>query len=472
MKSIQTLTLALSTAVLAACSLAPDYQQPELTVLTQPSEAAPSVPLNWQSFYQDEQLKQLIALALKNNKSLSINDLQLKQLQANYQIEASQQWPDVNLSASGQRQLNSQSSSTAQFMPKYSGSYSVGVGFTAYELDFFDRIGNLKQNALAQFKAGQFAQQTLEQSLASQVANLYFEYQAGLYKADLQAKVVASAKQKFVIAQKQFEQGIIDNVDYRQAQSNQQLSAIVLSQLKQTNETNLNELKQLVGYKAAQNISQLAPSFSITQLDNLPADLPASILLARPDIAEAEQKIKAANANLGVARAAFFPSISLTSNVGFASQDLSDLFKSDSKTWSFAPQLNLPLFNKGRLDAQETIAELQQQAEITQYQDRVETAFTELNNRLITQKALNEQVKLQQQVVANYQEQVQLSELRLQQGLEDPANYEQFRQSLFTQQQNLAELELAYLKNQISLFKTLGGQYNQVEHQLAFAFND
>lgn len=472
MKKIQTLTLALSAAVLSACSLAPDYQQPELSVLPEHQPAIAIAPLTWQKFYQDEQLKQLIALALKNNKSLKMSELQLKQLQANYQIESSQHWPDVNASASGTRQRNSQSSSTAAFMPKYSNSYSVGVGFTAYELDFFDRIGSLKQSALAQFKAGQYAQKTLEQSLASQVANLYFDYQAGLYKAQLQQQAVQSAQQKFKIADKQYQQGVIDNVDYRQAQSNQQLSAIVLSQLTQQNQTKLNQLKQLVGYDKSQSLSTIESGFSTEHLNKLPAQLPATILLERPDIAEAEQNIKAANANLGIARAAFFPSISLTSNIGFASEDLSDLFKSNSQTWSFTPRLNLPIFNKGRLDAQQTIAELQQQAEVIQYQDRVETAFTELNNQMLAQKALAEQIELQKQVVANYQHQVELSQKRLDQGLEDPLNYEEFKLLLVAQKQNLANIELAYLKNQVTLFKTLGGQYQQVDQQLSIAFND
>ncbi|MCU4676633.1 efflux transporter outer membrane subunit [Catenovulum sp. 2E275] len=472
MKSIQTLVLAMSAAALSACSLAPDYQQPELTVLPKHQTAIAVAPLNWQRFYQDEQLKQLIALALKNNKSLQINDLQLQQLQANYQIESSQYWPDINLSASGTRQRNSQSSTTSAFMPKYSSSYSASVGFTAYELDFFDRIGSLKQNALAQFRAGQFAQQTLEQSLAAQVAGLYFDYQAGLLKTELQKQAVESAKQKFNIAQKQYDQGVIDNVDYRQAQSNQQLSAILLSQLEQTNVSNLNQLKQLVGYKETNHLGELSANFSLEQLQALPAKLPASALLDRPDIAQAEQNIRAANANLGVARAAFFPSISLTSSIGYASQDLSDLFKSDSHTWSFSPQINLPIFNKGRLDAQQTIAELQQKAEIIQYQDTVETAFTELNNRLTAQQSLAEQVELQKQVVANYQHQVELSELRLEQGLEDPLNYEEFKLLLVSQKQNLADLQLAFLKNQVGLFKTFGGKYDQLDNQLAFAFQD
>ena len=468
MKLVHKSLFIFSTLALTACSLAPDYQQPQSSVLTSQQTNEYST-VNWQDFYQDKQLQQLIALALHNNKSLQISALQLQQLQANYQIEQSKSLPDINLSAAGTRQLNSQSSTTAAFMPKYSNSFSASVGFSAYELDFFNRIGNLKENALAQFTAGQFAQTTLEQSLAAQVANLYFDYQAGLFKIDLQQQVLASAQQKFVIAQKQYDQGLITSLDYRQAQSNQQSIAINLKQLQQTNVSTFNQLKQLVGYSNLDAINKISAQFSLSQLQQLPANIQSQVLLARPDVAEAEQKIKAANANIGVARAAFFPSISLTSSLGFASQDLSDLFNANSQTWSFSPQLNLPIFNHGRLQAQQQIAELQQQGEIIQYQNVVETAFTELNTRLSAQQALAEQLELQRQVVENYQQQVSLSELRLSQGLEDPLTYQEFKQLLLSQQQSLAELELAYLKNQISLFKTIGGQYTQVDQQLQLA---
>ena len=402
MKPCKYLTTAVSAIVLSACSLAPDYQQPELTVLEQSAVVTQAhlAALDWQSFYQDEQLKTLISLALHNNKSLAISDLQLQQLQAKYQISRSESWPDISVNAGVQRQKNSLNQSSV-LMPEYSTSHNANIGFTAYELDFFGRIGNLQASALAEYKASEFAQQVLAQALAAQVASLYFNYQANLYKLGLQYDLLNSAKNKTRVAKLQYQQGLLGESEYRQVVNAEQSVNIQLSQLNNIQRNSLAELQQLIGYDENTVLDKLTANFNPKQLNTLPAQLPASILLNRPDLAQAEQNIVAANADLGVARAAFYPSISLTSNVGFASQTLSDLFKKNSQTWAFAPQLNLPVFNFGRLNAQKRIAELQQNVAVKQYQAAVESAFTEFNNQLNNQQMLLQQRQLQEYVVDN-----------------------------------------------------------------------
>lgn len=462
------LTTAASAVILSACSLAPDYQQPELNVFEQSVAASQEhiAALDWQSFYQDEQLKLLISVALDNNKSLAIGDLQLQQLQAKYQISRSESWPDISVNAGVQRQKNSLNQSSA-LMPEYSTSYNVNIGFTAYELDFFDRVGNLQASALAEYKASEFAQQTLAQTLAAQVASVYFSYQANLYKLGLQHDLLTSAKNKTRVAKLQFQQGLLDESEYRQAVNAEQSINIQLSQLNNILRNYLTELQQLIGYDENIVLDKLTANFNPKQLNALPAQLPASILLNRPDLAQAEQNIVAANANLGVARAAFYPSISLTSNLGFASQSLSDLFKSNSQTWAFSPQLNLPVFNFGRLNAQEQIAELQQMVAVKQYQAAVENAFTEFNRQLNDQQMLLQQRQLQEHVVENKARQLALSQLRQQQGLEEPTIFEENQQALLSAQQVLADLQAAYLQSQVALFKVVGGNYEEKSDVLA-----
>ncbi len=296
---------------------------------------------------------------------------------------------------------------------------------------------------------------------------MYFSYQANLYKLGLQHDLLTSAKNKTRVAKLQFQQGLLDESEYRQAVNAEQSINIQLSQLNNILRNYLTELQQLIGYDENIVLDKLTANFNPKQLNALPAQLPASILLNRPDLAQAEQNIVAANANLGVARAAFYPSISLTSNLGFASQSLSDLFKSNSQTWAFSPQLNLPVFNFGRLNAQEQIAELQQMVAVKQYQAAVENAFTEFNRQLNDQQMLLQQRQLQEHVVENKARQLALSQLRQQQGLEEPTIFEENQQALLSAQQVLADLQAAYLQSQVALFKVVGGNYEEKSDVLA-----
>ncbi|MGJ8691309.1 MAG: efflux transporter outer membrane subunit [Thalassotalea sp.] len=471
------LSVVIATLALTACSMAPNYQTPETLLLTSDAEQNANAPhqlalnkeqktngkklngqaLNWQAFYQDRQVKRLITLALENNKSLEIAEHQLAQLQAKYQIEASSQWPQLALGVSGQRQKNSLNQSTS--FSEYSSVYNTNIGFTAYELDFFGRVTNLKNAALSDFKANQYALQTLRQSTAAHVAQLYFELQATALQLSLQNQLSVSAKKVLQIQGKKFSLGIIAATEL--AQSNVRLSQVNL-QIQQltTKQAQISQqLQAITGYAQTSEINYLNSQFDLTLLKPLPVTLASSVLLNRPDIAQAEEKIKAANANLGVARAAFFPSISLTSNIGLTSNALSDLFDANSQTWLFMPQINLPIFTAGRLTAQETIAELQQKIEIKQYQHTIENAFTEFQNQLSISQALTGQLKQQQKIVVSQQQQLTLADHRLAQGLDDITDVEQAKQALLLQQQNLAGLQLSYLSNQLNLFKVIAGNY-------------
>ncbi|WP_017444149.1 efflux transporter outer membrane subunit [Gayadomonas joobiniege] len=458
MNKLKPILVALSAAGLAACSLAPDYQRPSSVLEDSVSEQMVVNIPDWQAVYTDPLLQKLIEQALTNNRDIQIAQLQVAQLKQAYQIEESADWPKVAAQAQTIRQRVAQDiSSTGNAY--YGTTHQVNAVLTAYEIDFFGRLDNLQNAALAEYLSSQAAQATVQQNVVALVANAYFNLIQLNNYLSLQEALTESQQTSYQIYQSLAEQGVVSETDLLVIRSQMQTSKrqlFVAQDLANQAYWQLNKLLALP--KDNQLLQQVRQQkLSTDQMTALPKNLPSELLRNRPDIYAAEQDMLAANANIGVARAAFYPSITLTSSIGFASTDLDNLFESESHRWSFSPQLNLPIFNAGQLDAQLEIARLQKDSSVVKYQQTVEAAFTEFYTSLETQRLIQQQLESQQALTNDSLQQVKLSQQRLAQGVESELDYQVQYRVYLTQQQALLQDQLNYLLNQVTLFKTIGG---------------
>jgi multidrug efflux system outer membrane protein len=471
--------LAISAALLAAgCSMAPKYERPEAPIATdwpglRLSKSLASAPLaasasasvqtvsaadiEWQSFFSDAKLRLLIDAALRNNRDLRIAVLNIEQARAQFQIRRADQFPTIGAAATGSRQ------------PATGGNiasvYTAGLALTSYEIDFFGRVASLKDAALAQYLATEEGRKTTQISLIATVANTYLSLLADEELLAITEQTLATREESFKLSQLRFDNGITSELDLRQAESLTEAARITLAQLQRQRALDQNLMTLLVGQPLTADLAVALPAGQALAdaplMVDVPAGLPSDLLTKRPDIRQAEQQLLAANANIGAARAAFFPRISLTASAGSVSTSLSGLFESGSYGWTLAPQLFLPLFDAGRNRAGLDSANVNRDIAVAQYEKAIQTAFREVADALAGRATLGEQLRAQQAQAMAETTRFKLSDLRYQNGIANQLDLLDAQRSLFAAQQAVVQTRLLQLQNQVTLYKTLGGGWKE-----------
>lgn len=447
--------LTLAVAVLSGCSFIPTYERPAAPVPAsfpgQAADAAAGAALPaWDTVVADARLRDLIALALQNNRDLRVAVLNIEQVRAAYQIKRADQFPTLNLAASGNRQPNGSGG--------ISSTYSAGLSMASWELDFFGRVAALKDTALAQFLASEEAKRAAQTSLVASVANGWLALQADEELLDLTRRTVTTREDSLRLTKLRADNGVASALDLRQAESLAAAARGTLAQLQRSRAQDLNALTLLVGQAPPAALLPTAGTSSAA-MRAVPEGLPSDLLARRADIRQAEQALIAANANIGAARAAFFPRIALTASVGSASSDLSGLFKDGSWGFTLAPQAVLPIFDAGRNQAGLDSAKVGRDIAVAQYEKAIQTAFREVADALAGRATLGEQLTALQQQADADAERLRLSELRYRGGVSSSLDWLDAQRSLFATQQSLTQIQLAQQQNQVALYKALGGGY-------------
>ena len=454
-------------ACLCGCSLIPHYTRPAAPVPKEwpagPGYArAASEPENqtaaavgWREFYADERLQKVIDLALYNNRDLRIAVANIEKARALYRIQRAEMFPTVAASGAMTRQRV-----PADVSPTGEGyattQYSLEAGITSWELDFFGRIRSLKESALEQYLATEQAQVSARISLVAEVANAYLTRAADKEALKLAQSTLKARQDTHDIIRRRFEVGVSTALDLRQAETVMEAARGDVARYTGQIALDENALNLLVGAPVpagllADELSGVIPPKEIS------AGLSSDVLLNRPDVLQSENLLKAANANIGAARAAFFPRIALTTNVGTVSTDLSRLFKAGAGTWLFAPQIDLPIFDAGTRRANLQASTAARDASLAQYEKSIQTAFREVADALAQQGTLGDQIAAQESLITAAADAYRLSDARYLKGVDSYLNVLDSQRSLYSAQQGIISLQFAKLSNLVTLYKVLGG---------------
>ena len=463
------LSLAAAAFVLGGCSLIPDYQQPQAPVADQypqgpayspaqaPAQAA--AEQGWKQFFHDPALQQLIQVALENNRDLRVAALNIDAFAAQYRIQRADLFPAVSANGSGSRQrVPADSSQTGQ--AGINSSYSATVGISAYELDLFGRVRSLSEEALQRYFATEEGRRSTQISLVASVANAYLTWQADKELLKVTQDTLGAFEESYKLTARSNEVGVASALDLAQSRTSVENARAQLAKYTRQVAQDENSLVLLLGTGIPANLPAARP-LSDELLADVPPGLPSDLLQRRPDILQAEYNLKAANANIGAARAAFFPSISLTANAGTLSPDLSGLFKGGSGTWLFQPQINLPIFNAGSLSASLDYSKIQKDIGVANYEKSIQTAFQEVADGLAARQTYVQQLQAQQDFVSANQDYYRLAERRYRIGVDSNLTFLDAQRQLFSAQQALVTDRLAQLVSQVNLYKALGGGWNE-----------
>ncbi|AWL29599.1 multidrug efflux RND transporter AdeIJK outer membrane channel subunit AdeK [Acinetobacter defluvii] len=404
----------------------------------------------YKDFFADPRLLQVIDLALTNNRDLRTATLNIQRAQQQYQITENNQLPTIGASGGVLRQdtLNTQKPMT---------SYNVGLGVTAYELDFWGRVRSLKDNALDSYLATASARDATQISLIGQVAQAWLNYSFANAQLKLADQTLKAQLDSYNLNKKRFDVGIDSEVPVRQAQVSVETARNDVANYKTQIAQAQNLLNLLVGQQVPAN---LLPSQRVTKITNnsaLTAGLPSDLLTNRPDVRAAEYKLSAMGANIGAAKARLFPTISLTGSAGYASTDLSDLFKSGAFVWSLGPSLDIPLWDWGTRKANIKISETDQEIALSDYEKSIQSAFREVNDALATRQNIGDRISAQRRLVDATNTTYKLSNARFRAGIDSFLTVLDAQRSSYAAEQGLLLLEQANLNNQVELYKTLGG---------------
>lgn len=451
--------------LLAGCSLIPTYERPAAPVPTtfpgdpaQPAgQAAAAVP--WEDFFTDARLNGLIRTALENNRDLRVSVLNIEQARAQFQIQRSSLFPAVGLTGSGSRSSPNPYQAFDSSVGSVSSQYSVNLGITAWEIDFFGRIRALKDQALAQYLATEESRKAAQVSLIAAVATGWLTLIADDELLELTRQTLVTREESVRLTKMRFDNGVSSELDFQAANSLAETARASYAQQQRTRMQDENALALLLGapVPASATAGGVKGLDSVQPMPDVPAGLPSDLLAERPDIRAAEQQLIAANANIGAARANFFPRVSLTTTLGTASSEFSGLFDSGSKAWSFAPSVTLPIFDAGRNRATLDSAKAGREIAVAQYEKSIQTAFREVADALAGRATLGEQVRAQRAQADAESVRFRLSDMRYRNGIASALDLLDAQRSLYTAQQSAVTTRLLQLQNQVTLYKTLGG---------------
>ena len=460
-------TAAVTLLALIGCTMAPKYTRPEAPVPgTWPSGPAyqkagddksgkPVAELPWKEFFIDHQIQKLISLALTNNRDLRIAALNIEKAQAIYRIQRADLFPTIAANGSAVEQRIPESiSSTGAAMDIH--QYTVGLGFSAYELDFFGRVRSLKNQALEQFFATEEARRSVQISLVSQVAGNYLTLAADRERLKLAQDTLANQEAYYKLTKRRYEAGVSSALDLYQAQTSVDTARVDIARYTSLVAQDENVLALLIGLPVPEDGLPVGLT-EVTALKEFNTGLPSDTLLLRPDIMQAEHLLIGANANIGAARAAFFPRISLTTNIGTYSDELSGLFKGGTTGWSFIPQITLPIFDGGRNRANLKVSKVDHEIFVAQYEKTIQSAFREVADALAQRGTIDDQLTAQQSLTQATAESYRLSQARYEKGVDSYLTVLDSQRSYYGAQQSLISMRLARLINQVTLYKVLGG---------------
>ncbi len=448
-------SIAAALLALSGCQIAPVYDKPEAPVPGQfPADGAgakSAAETGWRDFFQNPELQEMIAQALANNRDLKTAALRIEEARAIYNVQRADQLPTVNATAGA---TNSQQVLAGQRVR--ATVYQVGLGLTAFELDFFGRIKNSSNAALAQFFATEEARSSAQIALIGEVAKAWLSERALAEQAEIAARTLKGRESSYALVKQRFDAGVSNALELRQSETLVQSARVSALALKRQHAQSVNALGLLVGTSAKLPEQKATLSAQAITAD-IGAGLPSDLLANRPDIRAAEQKLRSSQANIAAARAAFFPRISLTALVGLASPQLSDLFDNPTRTWTFAPQLVLPVFDNGRNSGNLDLAKVRANIAVADYEKASRAAFREVADALEARATLVEEISAQEAVRNAQAARLELAQARYKNGVANYLDVLDAERELYSAEQQLLQTRLLKLTNAVDLYRSLGG---------------
>jgi multidrug efflux system outer membrane protein len=490
---MRSLTVSLISVLLfAGCTMEPKYERPAAPVpqafphgeayrangaaptanasSVAPATAKAAGDIGWREFFTEPRLQQLIELALANNRDLRVAALNVEAARAQYRIQRADLLPTLSATANESAQsLPPYLQSSGFPIPSVIRQYNVGISITSYELDFFGRLRSLNHQKLEEYFGYEETRRSSQISLVAQVADAYLTLLADQELWRITQDTLKSDSDSYTLTQRMSQAGQATDLDLRQAEIALDTARTNLTQYTRQVAQDRNALQLLLGAPLPEDLSHYPQAAGATLeaqsfLEELPAGLPSDLLQRRPDILSAEDNLRAANANIGAARAAFFPSVMLTGEYGTTSNQLSGLFASGSRNWSFAPQINLPIFAGGANVANLKLANVQKKVQVAQYEKAIQTAFREVADALAARGTLQQQLEEQRALVNAASASYKLSELRFQNGIDAYLTVLDSQRTLYSAQQGLVSVELTRLQSLVDLYKALGGGWQEKDN--------
>ena len=470
---------AVTIAALSACTMEPHYSRPAAPVApTWNGNAAGAADktdvadLGWRQFFPDPVLQRLIVLALANNRDLRVAVLNVQATQAQYRIQRADLFPTV--SATGLEEVEkypagvlggttggASTGSGGTGTPVPGGTtfrfFEVGVGFTSYELDLFGKIRSLNHAALEQYFASAETRRSSQLTLVAEVASAYLAILADETILKVTRETLDSQTASYDLTKKSLDAGTSTAVALRQAAQTVDTARANLAEYTRQAEQDRNALMILIGVPIPEDIVFSTDINAQTMSADLPVGVPSEVLARRPDVLAAEHQLVSANADIGAARAAFFPSITLTGNYGTASTQLSGLFKKGSSAWTFSPQISVPIFAGGANVANLDLSKIEKNVYIAQYEKALQTAFREVDDALAARGTLDDQLAAQRALLDDSSEAYRLADMRFRNGIDSFLPVLDAQRALYSAQQAVVSLELQRLQNMATLYKALGG---------------
>ena len=467
-------TLLAGALALTACiNLAPFYSRPEAPVPATLGDVANEqkalAEIKWQSFVTNKRLQQVIDLSLKNNRDLRVATLNIERARAQYQVQRADLFPTVaaTLSETASKGLSNVGNNgnvaagTVAASNNNSGNvshvYRATVGFSAYELDLFGRIRNLNAQALQTFYSEEENRKTTQISLVAEISTAWLTLAADKKRLAIAQQTLKSQQNTYDINQKMFDLGVANALTLKQLQTSVDNARVAVATYNIQIQQDINALNLLAGSIVPAAWLPDSALSSVALFTALPRGVTSKTLQQRPDVRAAEHLLEGANANIGALRAAFFPTISLTTTVGSASTELNGLFGPGSRIWTFVPQISLPIFNGGRNRANLTIGEKNQQILLAQYEKTVQTAFREVADVLAQREGIQTQIEAQKSLTDAASAAFQLADARFKNGVDSYLVVLDAQRTLYTAEQSLVTLELNDAASQLTLYKVLGG---------------
>jgi multidrug efflux system outer membrane protein len=449
--------------MISGCSLAPTYQRPENVTASDwssiqgeaTSDKAKTdqglvTDIPWKTFFQSQNLQTVVQTALSNNRDLKNAVLSVQKTQALYNIERSKLLPELNAAGSGEYQKNFHGNSVEK--------YQAGLAMPYYEIDFFGRIDNLSDVALNEYLTTDEARKSITISLIAQAANAYLQLTSDLQTLEMSKDSLETRQQTYELVNKSYQNGVATKQDLAQARialESARVNTILFTRMVLLDK---NALVAIMGTKGLSGIPISTELDEAAVMEKIPVGLPSEVLLKRPDILGAEYSLKAAGANIGAARAAFYPRIALTGNLGYSSSDLGELFSSsDNAGWGIGPSISIPIFNGERNKTLLKAAKIDQKIAVVQYEKTLQLAFKEVADALAARETLGQQLEAQRMLVQASQDAYDLSMKRYNEGIDSFLSVLDAQRSLFTSQTAEIDLERQELSNRVSLYKVLGG---------------
>lgn len=426
------------------------WPMPASTVAAGEGSIMPLPDIGWRDFFADPRLQEVVGLALDNNRDLRVAILNVDRARAQHRIQRADRFPNLGINAQMERV-------GADNPMLESETYSVGLGVTAFELDLFGRVRNLSQAALQQYLATEESQRSAQLSLVAEVANLWLSLAADREQLRIAQATLATYEESLELNQARRELGAVSQLVLEQTRTQVASARADVARLTGLVQRDINALNLLAGVTLEPRLLPDGMVEDVVGLGQLPEGLPAEVLLRRPDIIAAEHRLLGADANISAARAAFFPSIRLTGSIGSVSTELSGLFESNTTVWSFIPQINIPIFQGGRLRAALGMAQADRDIALAQYEKAIQNGFREVADALAMSAALAEQVAASRDLLEAATNAERLAQARYDAGLDSNLARLDAQRTLYAAQQQLVAVRMAEQANRVTLYKVLGG---------------